>query len=109
MKIKTWLKYAVHNCIVHPVLPFIPKSIAHTLHDVNADWAFKKEKQKPAKKKQVTEVKTFLDELEEKRPYVDPSIWKKAQEMSVKYPINIPTTTPTPLYKPGQIICGSNY
>lgn len=37
---KLWLKSFTHNCIVHPLMMFIPKKWAHELHDRNADWAF---------------------------------------------------------------------
>lgn len=37
---KQWFKDFVHNCIVHPVMPFLPKKLANTLHDKNANWAF---------------------------------------------------------------------
>ena len=38
---KKWIKEFIHNCIVHPTLPFLPKKWAIKLHDCNADWAFK--------------------------------------------------------------------
>lgn len=37
---KQWLKDFTHNCIVHPLMMFIPKKLAHNLHDRNANWAF---------------------------------------------------------------------
>ena len=37
---KNWLKSFVHNCIVHPLMMFMPKKWAHEMHDRNADWAF---------------------------------------------------------------------
>lgn len=37
---KQWFKDFVHNCIVHPVMPFLPKKTANRLHDKNANWAF---------------------------------------------------------------------
>ena len=40
---KQWLKDFTHNCIVHPVMMFIPKRLANKLHDTNADWAWGKE------------------------------------------------------------------
>ncbi len=36
----SWLKSFVHNVIVHPLMMFLPKNIANTMHDRNADWAF---------------------------------------------------------------------
>lgn len=35
-----WLKGFVHNCIVHPLMPFLPETVAVKLHDRNGDWAF---------------------------------------------------------------------
>lgn len=37
---KQWLKGFVHNCVVHPVMPFLPVRVANWLHDKNANWAF---------------------------------------------------------------------
>lgn len=37
---KQWLKNFSHNCIVHPMMMFLPKKFAHELHDKNANWAF---------------------------------------------------------------------
>ena len=34
------LKDIVHNCLIHPLLPFLPKELGDVLHDVNAAWAF---------------------------------------------------------------------
>ena len=39
-KMKQWLKSFVHNCVVHPVMPFLPVRVANWLHDKNANWAF---------------------------------------------------------------------
>lgn len=36
-----WFKELIHNCIVHPLLPFLPKEKANALHDWNANWTFK--------------------------------------------------------------------
>lgn len=38
---KQWLKEFVHNCLVHPVLPFLPKEMAKKLHQQHGDWTFK--------------------------------------------------------------------
>ena len=38
---KQWLKSFVHNCVVHPAMPFLPVRVANWLHDKNANWAFK--------------------------------------------------------------------
>lgn len=40
---KQWLKDFTHNCIIHPLMMFIPKKYAHPLHDRNADWCWGKE------------------------------------------------------------------
>ena len=37
---KQWLKDFVHNCVVHPAMPFLPVRVANWLHDKNANWAF---------------------------------------------------------------------
>jgi len=39
---KAWLKEFVHNCIVHPLMMFLPAELASQMHDRNADWAFGK-------------------------------------------------------------------
>jgi hypothetical protein len=39
---KSYLKEFVHNCIVHPLMMFMPASYATAMHDKNADWAFGK-------------------------------------------------------------------
>lgn len=37
---KKWIKDFVHNCIVHPLLPFLPEQVGDRLHRQNAIWAF---------------------------------------------------------------------
>lgn len=37
---KSWFKSFVHNCIVHPLMQFLPRDLANEMHDRNADWAF---------------------------------------------------------------------
>lgn len=37
---KVYFKSYVHNVIVHPLMMFLPKDLAHMLHDTNANWAF---------------------------------------------------------------------
>jgi len=37
---KTWLKAFAHNCIVHPMMMFMPAALGDRLHDWNATWAF---------------------------------------------------------------------
>lgn len=39
---KQWLKDFVHNCVVHPMMPFLPTGLANALHEVNGYWAFGK-------------------------------------------------------------------
>ena len=41
---KTWLKAFTHNCIVHPMMMFVPGRIGDKMHDWNADWAFGEER-----------------------------------------------------------------
>jgi len=36
----SWLRNVVHNCVVHPMLPFLPREVGAPLHDLNATWAF---------------------------------------------------------------------
>lgn len=38
--IKSWLKDFMHNCIVHPIMPFIPVDLANQIHDIHGTWAF---------------------------------------------------------------------
>ena len=38
---KKWFKWFIHNSVVHPIMPFLPKKIAIKLHDKNGEWAFK--------------------------------------------------------------------
>lgn len=35
-----WLKSVVHNCIAHPLLPFLPERWGTWLHDVTGEWAY---------------------------------------------------------------------
>lgn len=35
-----WLKEFVHNYLVHPVLPFMPKEMAKKLHQQHGNWTF---------------------------------------------------------------------
>ena len=36
-----WFKSATHNCIIHPIIMFLPDSIGGRLHDRNATWVWK--------------------------------------------------------------------
>lgn len=49
---KQWLKEVVHNCVVHPALPFLPVKLGNWLHDKNGKWAFGQieDKKKPVDK-----------------------------------------------------------
>lgn len=38
--LKSWLKSFVHNVVVHPLMMFLPRDLAHKMHDKNANWAF---------------------------------------------------------------------
>jgi len=42
-RMKQWLRDFVHNCIVHPLLPFLPRQFGNDLHRKNAAWAFGEE------------------------------------------------------------------
>ncbi len=37
---KQWLKDFVHNCLVHPLLPFRPSKLGDDWHERNGKWAF---------------------------------------------------------------------
>jgi hypothetical protein len=37
---KQWLKELFHNCICHPLLPFLPRKFADSFHDKNGKWTF---------------------------------------------------------------------
>jgi hypothetical protein len=39
-KMKNWLKEALHNAIVHPIMVFLPTKTANKFHDWNGKWAF---------------------------------------------------------------------
>ena len=41
---RRWIKDFIHNCIIHPMLPFMPVRVADLIHDRNADWAFSQER-----------------------------------------------------------------
>jgi hypothetical protein len=38
-----WFKYFTHNCLIHPMLPFLPYGMGERLHAWNARWAFETE------------------------------------------------------------------
>lgn len=44
LRLRAWLRGFVHNCVIHPILPFLPVPIADWVHDRNADWAFDERK-----------------------------------------------------------------
>ena len=35
-----WFKYFTHNCLIHPLMPFLPDKIGARLHNWNAQWVF---------------------------------------------------------------------
>ncbi|WP_459872074.1 hypothetical protein [Endothiovibrio diazotrophicus] len=35
-----WAKDAVHNCLVHPLMPWLPRRWGDALHRANAEWAY---------------------------------------------------------------------
>jgi hypothetical protein len=41
--IKKLFRDIVHNCIVHPMLPFLPTSMGEWLHRTNGQWAYPEE------------------------------------------------------------------
>lgn len=66
---KQWLKDFTHNCIVHPMMMFMPKKWAHELHDRHADWAFGLNRYdelalENIKNKSTTKVLVLLDQYE---------------------------------------------
>lgn len=30
----------IHNVLVHPILPFLPRKLAKVIHERNANWAY---------------------------------------------------------------------
>ena len=38
-----FIKSIIHNVVVHPVLPFIPRKWAKVIHEKNALWAYGEE------------------------------------------------------------------
>ena len=41
--IKQWLKDFTHNCIIHPLLMFLPADIGTKIHNKHSDWCWGKE------------------------------------------------------------------
>jgi len=39
----SFIKSVVHNCCVHPLLPWLPRKLAKAIHERNALWAYGKE------------------------------------------------------------------
>ncbi len=37
---KQWLKDFTHNCIVHPLMMFLPRKFGNDLHDRSATWCW---------------------------------------------------------------------
>ncbi len=40
-----WFRAFVHNCLVHPLLPFLPERWGDALHDRNGLWAFRESRE----------------------------------------------------------------
>lgn len=40
---RSWFRDVVHNCFIHPWLPFLPVAWGDALHDRNAKWAFRED------------------------------------------------------------------
>jgi hypothetical protein len=38
-----FLKSVFHNVVVHPILPFLPRTLARAMHAKNAEWAYGKD------------------------------------------------------------------
>jgi len=38
--LQQWLLEFFHNCIIHPLLPFLPRDVAHKLHECNGVYTF---------------------------------------------------------------------
>lgn len=45
-RLDIWFRDFVHNCLVHPLLPFLPYGIGDQLHNINANWAYKETNEK---------------------------------------------------------------
>jgi hypothetical protein len=35
-----FIRSVIHNVLVHPVLPFLPRKLAKKIHERNAAWAY---------------------------------------------------------------------
>ena len=35
-----FVRSVIHNCTVHPILPFLPRHVANIIHEKNAAWAY---------------------------------------------------------------------
>ena len=40
-KLRQWGREFVHNCLIHPLLPFLPRRVGDALHERNGKWAFR--------------------------------------------------------------------
>lgn len=72
---KQWLKEALHNCVAHPLMMFLPNSVAIPLHDKTAKWAYPVAKEEVSK----SEIKVLLDRFEEGLQKWEPVISKKTE------------------------------
>ena len=41
---KQWLKELFHNCVMHPLLPFLPKKLGDDWHERNGIWTYGEDK-----------------------------------------------------------------
>lgn len=37
---RRWFRGFVHNTLIHPWLPFLPRHVGNWLHDASREWAF---------------------------------------------------------------------
>ena len=102
-KLKQWLKEVLHNCVVHPIMPFIPSKLACELHDRNADFTFGKQNrfdeiaiETAMKENDQEKLKpliapsfdhSFLERLKQGEHFENKQIWKEATEHVKKHPI----------------------
>lgn len=79
---KQWLKEFVHNCVVHPMMPFLPVKLASALHKANGYWAFGLNRLDEVKLEGLT-VRTF-DESKIARPLIGKDLLKLIGETENK-------------------------
>lgn len=102
-KLKQWLKEILHNCVVHPIMPFIPSKLACELHDRNADFTFGKQNrfdeiaiETAMKENDQEKLKPlqapgfdydFLKNLQEGNHFPNKEAWNEAVERCKKHPL----------------------